>query len=112
MCVEHNELNEQELQEFERKLRTAMSRRAAPLGLKTRVLAQAHERRQGQRRRWWMIERIAATVLLAAAVGGFVEYRHLEEVRKGEAAKEQVLTALRITGRTMGRVQERLSEDR
>ncbi len=112
--MEHNnqELNEREVQEFERKLRMAMAYREAPLGMKTRVLAQARERRQGQRRRWWMVERVAATVVLVAAVGGFVEYRHIEEVRKGEAAKEQVLTALRITGRTMGRVQERLSDDR
>ncbi len=106
------ERNEQETQEFERKLRMAMAYREAPLGLKTRVLAQARARRQEKRRLWWMVERVAATVVLAAAVGGFVEYRHMEEVRKGEAAKEQVLTALRITGRTMGRVQERLSEAR
>jgi len=106
------ERNEQETQELERKLRTALAHRKAPLGLKARVLAQARERRQGQRRRWWMVQRVAATVVLAAAVGGFMEYRHIEEVRKGEAAKEQVLTALRIAGRTMGRVQERLSDDR
>ena len=112
--MEHKDMehDEKDLPEFERKLRVAMARREAPLGLKTRVLAQARERRQGQRRLWWMIERIAATVVLAAAVGGFVEYRHIEEVRKGEAAKEQVLTALRITGRTMSRVQEKLSDER
>jgi hypothetical protein len=49
-------------------------------------------------------------MVLAAALGGIAEYRHVEEVRRGEAAREQVLTALRITSRTLNRVQERLSD--
>jgi hypothetical protein len=109
MCVEHNE---RDLQEFERKLRQAMARREAPLGLKARVMARSRERRQEQRGRLWIWQRVAATLVVAAALGGFAEYRHIEEQRKGEAAREQVLTALRITSKTMGRVQERLAAER
>ena len=110
--MEHNELDERDLQDFERKLRMAIARREAPLGLKSRVLAQARERRQAQRGRLWIWQRVAATLVVAAVLGGFAEYRHIEEQRKGKAAREQVLTALRITSRTMGRVQERLTDER
>jgi len=110
--VEHNELDERDLQDFERKLRMAIAHREAPLGLKSRVLAQARERRQAQRGRLWIWQRVAATLVVAAVLGGFAEYRHIEEQRKGKAAREQVLTALRITSRTMGRVQERLTDER
>lgn len=111
--MEHNKLDEREMQEFEGKLRMAMARREAPLGLKTRVLAQARSRaRERQHSRIWIWQRVVATLVVAAAIGGFAEYRHVEELRKGEAAKEQVLTALRITSRTMNRVQERLADEK
>jgi hypothetical protein len=114
MSVEHNERNEfagQEMTEFEERLRGAMRRQAAPVGLKTRVLAQSRERRREARRSWlWMWQRVTAVLVVAAAVGGAVEYRHVEEVRKGEEARQQVMTALRITGKTLNRVQARLAE--
>ena len=110
---DHN--NEQELAEFERKLRVAMQHREAPLGMKQRVLARARERRQTQRGRFWMLQRIAASAVLAAVVGGFAAYRHNEErvaeQKRGEEAREQVMTALRITSKTLGRVNERLTEN-
>jgi hypothetical protein len=114
--VEHKDRNdEHELAEFERKLRMAMQHREAPLGMKQRVLARARERRQTQRGRFWMLQRIAASILLAAAVGGFAAFRHNEEriaeQKRGEEAREQVITALRITSRTLGRVNERLMEN-
>jgi hypothetical protein len=117
--VEHNDMdemrNERELAEFERKLRMAMQRRTAPVGMKQRVLARARERRQAQRGRGWMLQRIAASALLAAVFGGFAVYHQVqeraEEQRKGEEAREQVMTAFRITQKTLGRVQERLDDD-
>jgi hypothetical protein len=116
MCVEHKDYNnEQELAEFERKLRLAMRHREAPLGMKQRVLARARERQKAQHGRWWMVQRIAASAVLAAAVGGFATYRHNEEraaeQKRGEEAREQVMTALRITSKTLGRVNERLMEN-
>jgi hypothetical protein len=114
MSVERNEMNEQELAEFERKLRFALQHRAAPPGLKQRVLARARERRQAQHGRWWMLQRIAASAVLAAIFGGFAVYRQVEERalerRKGEEARQQVLTALRITNRTLDRVSDRVNE--
>jgi hypothetical protein len=116
MCVEHKDhSNEHELAEFERKLRIVMQHREAPLGMKQRVLARARERRQAQHGRFWMVQRIAASALLAAVFGGFAVYRHNEEraveQKRGEEAREQVMTALRITNKTLGRVNERLMEN-
>lgn len=105
------EHNEQELQEFERKLRHAMQHRPAPLGLKQRVLAGARERRRQQHGWRWMVQRIGASAVLASMAVGFVVYRQAEERRKGEVAREQVLTALRITNRTLNRVNQRLTDD-
>ena len=109
MYVEHNE---KEIAEFEQRLHRAMQRREAPIGLKQRVLARARERRQAQRGRRWMLQRVAASVVLAAACGGFALYhQHEEEQRKGEEARQQVLTAMRITNRTLDRVSTRLASD-
>jgi hypothetical protein len=62
-----------------------------------------------------MWRRIAASAVLAAVFGGFAVYRRLrsarKEQKKGEAAREQVLTAFRITQKTLGRVNERLDDD-
>ena len=114
--MEHKDHNdEQELAEFERKLRMAMRHREAPLGMKQRVLARARERRQTQRGRFWMLQRIAASAVLAAVVGGFAAYRYNEEraaeQKRGAEAREQVMTALRITSKMLGRVNERLMEN-
>ena len=112
--MEPNELSKRDMDEFERKLRRAMQRREAPLGLKARVLARARERRQAQHGRAWMLQRIGASVVLAAVFGGFAAYRQAEqreeERRKGEEAREQVMLALRITHKTLDRVGEHLAE--
>ncbi len=108
--MEHNELQGQELEELERKLRLALRHRKAPAGLKNRVLTLASERRRQRHGRGWMLQRVAASILLAAMAGGFVAYRQVEERRKGEAAREQVMTALRITNKTLSRVSDRVSE--
>ncbi|HTJ31043.1 MAG TPA: hypothetical protein VL346_11115 [Acidobacteriaceae bacterium] len=108
------ERDEMELTEFERELRQAMQRKAAPLGLKQRVLAQARERRRAGRGRMWMLQRVTASAVLAVVVGGFAVYheseRRAEEQRKGEEARQQVLTALRITNKTLTRVSDRLTD--
>lgn len=112
--MEFDEKNERELAEtaeFERKLRLAMRRREAPLGLQSRVLARARERRRAQSGRWWMLQRIAASAVLAAIFGGVAVYRQVEERRKGEQARAQVMTALRITSRTLDKVNQRLADD-
>lgn len=106
-----DEMKQVELEELERKLRVALRHRAAPVKMKQRVLAAAQERRRAQQGRMGMLQRIAASALLAAMVGGFAMYRQSEERRKGEAAREQVMTALRITNKTLSRVNERLTDE-
>ena len=106
-----DERSNRELVEFERKLRLAMRHRAAPAGMKTRVLALARERRNARRGWGWMMQRVAASAVLAAIVGGVAVYHQSEEKRKGEAAREQVLTAFRITNQTLDRVNQRLVEN-
>ena len=103
-------MTEQEQAEFERKLRYAMQHRAAPLGLKQRVLARAREQRKNVRGRSWAWQWVAAsTLLVAIAGGGLAVHEHVEEQQKGEEARQQVLTALRITNKTLDRVTQRLA---
>jgi hypothetical protein len=114
--MDRNEAESREMADFERMLRESMQRREAPLGLKQRVVARARPRRRSEQRPWWkvhLVQRIAASLVLAAVVGGFAVYqqeeKRAEEQRKGEQAKEQVMTAFRITSKTLGRVNERLT---
>ena len=95
---------------FERELRQALERRPAPPRLKGRVLEAARKRREAGRRThviWW--QRIAAGVVLVAVAGGAAWWRQEEVRRKGEAARMQVLTALRITGHTLNEINTRLA---
>jgi hypothetical protein len=104
--------------EFEEELRQALERRPAPPGLKRKIL----ERRAvlHTRRSWFAIPhvglwmKVAATLLIIAILGGggleWRAARRAEEQRRGEAARQQVLTALRITGQTLDKVQARLAE--
>lgn len=110
--MDRNEAQDQGMADFEGMLQEAMQRQEAPLGLKQRVLAKARERRRAEQRPWWrvhLVQRVTATLLLAAVCGGYAVYhQQAEERRKGEEARAQVITALRITSRTLGRVNERL----
>lgn len=115
--TESNERASREMEHFEGLLRGSMQRREAPLGLKQRVLARARERRRLEQRPWWqvhLVQRVAATAVLVAVIGGFVVQRQMAEraleQKKGEEAREQVMTAMRITSRTLGRVNERLTD--
>ena len=110
--MDRNEAEGREMADFEARLRGAMQRQEAPLGLKQRVLARARERRRAQQP-WWrvpLVQRVAASLVLAAVCGGYAVYhQQAEERRKGEEAREQVMTAFRITSKTLGRVNERLT---
>jgi plasmid stabilization system protein ParE len=95
---------------FERELKQALERRPAPPRLRRRVLEAAQRRREAGHRAhviWW--QRIAAGVLLAAVAGGAAWWRQEEVRRKGEAARMQVLTALRITGHALNEINTRLA---
>ena len=101
----------EQIDEFERELRQALERKPAPPSLKRRIL-QARSARRTQRLHlqtvWW--QRLAASVLLVGVIAGGYSWRQVQERRKGEEAKQQVLTALRITNRALNDMNRRLAE--
>jgi len=97
-------------EEFEGELRQAFERRPAPPRLMRKVLAEARLRREaGARRQIVFWQRLAAGTVLAAIVGGAAIWHEQEVRRQGEAARRQVMTALRITGHALNEVNARLS---
>ncbi len=98
------------MEEFERELQQAFSRRPAPPSLKRRLM----EKRRAPRvvRPWVTWQRLAASLALTAVLAGGVEWRIVEERRKEEAAREQVLTALRITSHALNQMNARLAARR
>ena len=98
------------IDEFERELHQAFVRRPAPPGLRQRIL-DARSRRHTERihRRIVIWQRLAAVLVLAAAIGGGLAWRQVQQRRKGEEARRQVFTALRITQQALNRINERLT---
>jgi hypothetical protein len=101
------------MDDFEKELIQAMERRPAPPSLKGKVM-----QRRGlltvERRRhnvWLAWQWMAAGLLVAAMLGGAVEWRmrKVEEQRQGEEARRQVMIALRITGRALNEVNAQLT---
>lgn len=107
--MEHDELDD-----FERELKAALERRPAPPSLKRRVLQGRIQRRRGRQRRAqasmiWM--RLAATLLIVALLGGGLRWglEQREERRQGEEARRQVMIALRITGKALNQVNNKIA---
>ncbi len=99
------------MDDFERELREAMERQPAPPNLKRRVMEQRSWRRPQSHAFAW--QRLAASVAIAAVLGGALAWHRAEQRRKGEAARQQVLTALRITNHALNEMNARLaSHDR
>src|SRR3974390_2018733 len=98
------------MDEFEHELKQAMVRRPAPPNLKRRILERREKERTAharQRTIWW--QRAAASILLAGGIAGGHKWRPAGEKRRGEEAKQQVLTALRITNRALNDMNRRLT---
>ncbi len=103
------------MDEFERELEQAFARRPAPPSLKRRLMERRNreERRPAQAQRpFFAWQRLAASLLLTAVLAGGVEWRILEQRRREEAAREQVLTALRVTSHALDRMNTRLAAHR
>jgi hypothetical protein len=99
------------MDDFERELRQAFERRPAPPSLKRKLLERRGRQRTGRlHARILMWQRLAASVALAAMLGGAVVWRNAEQRRKGEEAKQQVLTALRIANRALNQMNAQLAE--
>ncbi|MBV8519989.1 MAG: hypothetical protein JO197_21535 [Acidobacteria bacterium] len=86
---------------LERDLTRALRRTPPPPGFAGRVM-QRIEREGVQARRvrpvWWRAA--AASLTLAALLGGYTAH-HVIEQRRGEHARDQVLLAMRIAGAKM-----------
>jgi hypothetical protein len=97
--------------EFECELVMALEWRPASPDLKRKVLErrrQENAQRRQTRVMWW--QRVAASLAIAGAAGGAVYWRHAQEIRKGEAAKQQVFTALRIASRALQQMNVQLEQ--
>jgi hypothetical protein len=106
MCVEFEPMDE-----LERELREALERQPAPPGLKRKVMERRwRDRAERRSTRIVVWRRLAASVVLAGAVGGALAWRNAEERRRGEEAKQQVFTALRIAHRALEQMNAQLKE--
>jgi uncharacterized protein involved in tolerance to divalent cations len=96
--------------DFEKNLHEALVRRPAPPGLRQRILDQRDRRRvEKHRSRVVFWQRLAACLVLSGALGSFFTWRHVEQERRGEAARQEVMTALRITNHTLEQIHARLA---
>jgi hypothetical protein len=100
------------MDDFEKELEQALQRRPAPPSLKRKVMERRGLQTMERRHSHWLIwQRVAAGLLLAATLGGAMEWklRRAEEQRQGEEARKQVMIALRITGHALNEVNEHLA---
>jgi hypothetical protein len=99
------------IDEFEQELRQAFERRPAPPGVKRKLMER--RRVQGPRHVSVIWQRLAASIVLVAAlaggVAGGIEWRNREEQRKDEAARQQVMKALRITAHALNQMNAQLA---
>lgn len=98
------------MSDLERELRQALRRRPAPAGFKHRLM----ERREQQRARWphrrvMLWQRLAGAAALASVLAGAVVWRNAEQHRKAEEARQQVMTALRITSHALNQMTAQLA---
>ena len=97
---------------LETDLKNALRRVPAPEGLAERVLAgvrggQTIASVPGKAR--LPVLHIAATLLLAAILGGWGAHERMERRREGERARQQVLLALRIAGSKVAHARHEVS---
>lgn len=104
------------MDDFERELRQAFERRPAPLSLKRKLMER--RRRVTQRRpsplfAWQglaaSLVSLSLCILAALAIYGNYEQRQAEEQRKGEAARQQLITALRIANHALDHMNHQLA---
>jgi hypothetical protein len=90
---------------FEQELKQALARLDPPAGFGSRVLARAAQEERRAATRWisgfkraaaWRLAGAFAGISLAVSAGWV--YRQHEHARRGEAAKQQLLLAVRIAG--------------
>jgi hypothetical protein len=98
------------MDEFEREIQQAFERRPAPPGLKRKLMEKRRARKSYDSFFTW--QRLAASIALTAVLAGGFEWHNIQERRKEEAAREQVMTALRITSHALNQMNARLASRR
>lgn len=97
-----------EFDDFEQELRQALVRRPAPPSLKRRLMERRSAKGPAGHRFLW--QKIAAVLVVTTMLGGGVAWHEQqEEQRKGEAARQQVLLALRITNHALDQMNAQLA---
>jgi hypothetical protein len=95
-------------------LRNALRRAEAPAGFADRVIERAAREERTARPSMRPFMRWAAAAMIVGALAGADQYRAVQDAReerlRGEAAKEQVIQALRITGSKLHLVQVKIKE--
>lgn len=100
------------IDEFEKELQQVLQRRPAPPSLKRKVMARRGLEITERRHHYWVAwKRVAAGLVLAAMLGGAMEWQlqRAEDRRRGEEARRQVMTALRVTERALNEMNLRLA---
>ena len=107
--MEFDHEDQKPMDEFEQELSEAFARRPAPPNLKRKIMARrSRQNTERIRNRTALLQRLAACLVLGAALAGGFAWRSREEQRKGEEARQQVLTALRITNHALDQVKIQL----
>jgi len=105
-----DKMNDKVNDDIEKALQSALRREPAPDGLSARVLREARAY-QPPPAPWWRLPMVrwAAVGVAAAAcvVGAFSEHARQQQIR-GQAARQQVLLALHITGSKLRIVQDQV----
>jgi hypothetical protein len=100
---------------FDHELNRALARTSAPNGFADRVLARlgdANAPRHWHRPAASTLRRIAAAVILTAALGGLTAHQIGEHRRaEGERARRQLMTALHIASAKMRVAQRAVAHD-
>ena len=97
---------------FEKELKESLERRPAPPSLKRRLMEQRGRRQIAMRHSHILMwQRMAASLALAAVLGAAADWEvhKVQDRRKGEEARRQVMVALRITGHALNEVNSRLA---
>jgi hypothetical protein len=92
---------------LEHDLQRALRRQSPPPGFAGRVLQRIQTTEQRRRPIWWRAA--AASVTLAVLLGGYATHKIVEH-RRGEYAKAQVLTAMRIAGQKVRYAQQEVRQ--
>lgn len=95
------------MDELERELRQALKPMPAPPGLKRKVMQRRSAPRHRPRIVLW--RRLAAAATLAVVLAAALIWHNVEQRRKGEEARRQVMIALRVTSHALNQVEAQLA---